>query len=144
MKTLLAISVVALLWCSACSTRLEVRAIPIIEPKKTWLVRSTWAGEPQGIVVNRLATYSVKVTPQGPWLGSSDGKPATLVDPHRVLEINYERMPFADGKLTLQLVKNAQTILVGGVSGTTPVTNVVKAADTALGTAAEIEKLDKP
>jgi hypothetical protein len=116
-----------------CSTKLIVRSIEAGD------AQDARAASPKGVVVNRLTSYSAKVTSSLPI--SAQEKRVSLVDPHRLLEVDYCRLPFANGKLTLELTKNAQTLLKAGVTGTTPVTNVVKAADSGVSTAAKLQEL---
>jgi hypothetical protein len=137
------LAVLVLLCAAGCSTKLMLKAIPVREPDSSrwsWWSRP-WAGDPDGLVVNRLGAYQVRVAPNPDKVafGTAEGCCASLVDPVRVLQVDYQRMPFANGKLTLQLVKSAQTIQVGGVTGTTPATNVIKAVDEGLKTSETIE-----
>ena len=93
---------------SGCSTKLTVDAIPTAKPEegaRLQIKDQPWAGSPDGIVVNRLATYSVSIKANEN-LASLGNVPErcciSVIDPHHVLQINYDRMPFANGKLTLE------------------------------------------
>jgi hypothetical protein len=122
---------------AGCSTKLVVRSIDA-DPGP-----ASHAANPDGVVINRLTSYSVRVTSKLP-ITSGETPQKTLIDPHRLLEVGYCRMPFANGKLTLEVTKNAQTMTKAGVSGTTPVTNIVKAAEKGVSTDTQVREALNP
>lgn len=118
-----------------CSTKLTVKKIDASREKESR------AAQPEGLIVNRLATYAVEVKPGSTYSLDVKAKAISVVDPHHLLEVDYFRLPFASGKLILELTKDGQTVQKVGVSGTTAATSVVKAADTSISTATKIGEL---
>ena len=121
---------VAALYLSGCGTWLAVGGATDTSP------------HPGGIAVNQRALYHVDVgmtcsaaTPcsvQGP------SKPLSTVDPSRVLVVDWLRMPFSSGELTVQLTAE-QTVKEVTLIGTTGAARAAEAATTTIKTIDEIE-----
>jgi hypothetical protein len=105
----------------------------------TWLsVRGVSDAErhPGGIAVNERAIYLVKARYDAQELPAH---PLVTIDPRRVSVVNWTRMPFSSGDLTMKLSEE-QTLKEVSVDGTTGAARAAEAGSALLDALSEIEK----
>ena len=137
MRNLLVYSVVAAsLGSFGCGTLLALGQAPVTDVA------------PEGVVVNRRATYAVSFSiPTGSPLANAvrpDAAPSTLrgVDHDYLLTLDVVRMPFSSGKLVVELDAH-QLLKKVGLTSRTGAVRAAEAAERALDARTELERLGR-
>jgi len=118
---------------------LLIAAVSMLEGCGTWLaVRDVGIDDPSpgGVAVNQRGNYDVSGTLAG---AKIVGSPLVAVAPERLTVVNWKRLPFSSGDLTVKLTTE-QTLKEVTLSGTTGAARAAEAAGAALDAAAAIEK----